>query len=70
MFNGSSVRELGGRFKYTVVIYGETMVENQPLGAASLRAAIHEAMNFEASLQPTLGLNALKMFEITPMERK
>jgi hypothetical protein len=70
MFNGDSVKKLGGRFKYSVVIYGEAIVYNQPLSSTSLKEAIKEAVNFEASLQPTLGLSALKMFEIKPMKKE
>jgi hypothetical protein len=70
MFGKNGVKDLGLRFKYSLVIYGEYPVDDQPLSATSLRTAIKEAMDFENSIQPVLGLNAIKMFEITLRTRK
>jgi hypothetical protein len=70
MLGGNYVKELGLRFKYSIIIYGERSVNDQLLSATSLRTAIKEAMDFENAIQPVLGLNAIKMFEITPRTRK
>lgn len=65
MFGDKGVKDISGHFKYSIQIYGEVVVDNQPLSSSSLRAAIQEAVNFEAAMQPTLGLQAIKMLEIS-----
>lgn len=64
MFEKTGAKMCCRNFKYSVIIHKESLVIDQPLAAQSLKKAIDEAMDFECSIQPKLGLNAIKMFEI------
>ena len=64
MFGKNGVKTCCGNFNYSIETCGKYFIDNQYIAAKSLKNAINEVMDFECSIQPKLGLNAIKVFEI------